>query len=172
MQLRLACALGDAEHLRRLTVGVAIERVQHQRIARPFGQLADRALDLLYLDGRFQRPLGTPAFLLFGWRLDGSALATLRQAHVDRDAVQPGRQRAACLELAERAPCVDERLLRTILRELRIARHAQTQSVDSPHMLAIEPLESAPVPGAGSLNERRLPVDPRFLGLRVCHLSL
>ena len=38
VQLRLAGALGDAEHLRRLDVRIAVQRVQHQRIARPVGQ--------------------------------------------------------------------------------------------------------------------------------------
>jgi hypothetical protein len=82
-----------------------------------------------------------------------------------------GRERAARLEFPERPPRIDERLLRTILRQLRIPRHAQAQAIDPADMLAIEPFESAAVPGARPFEERALPVDPRFLGLRVWHLS-
>ena len=56
VQLRLAGALGDPEHLRRLPVGVAIQRVQHQRIARAIGQLGDGGLDFLHLDRGLERP--------------------------------------------------------------------------------------------------------------------
>jgi hypothetical protein len=38
-------------------------------------------------------------------------------------------------------------------------------------MLPVQPLEGAPITRAGPLNERALPIDPRILGLRVCHLS-
>ena len=61
MQLRLAGALGDAEHLCRLDVRVTVQRVQHERIAGPLGQLVDGGLDLAHLDGGLQRPVGWPA---------------------------------------------------------------------------------------------------------------
>src|SRR5215831_5530145 len=172
MQLRLAGALGDAEHLRRLEVRVAVEGMQDECIAGPFGERADRGLDLVHLDRGLQRPIGGLAFLLLRWRLDQSALAALGQAHVDRDAVQPSGQRAARLEFPERAPGIDESILRTVLRQLSVTRHPQAQTVDPPGMLAIQPLEGALVTRARPLNERSLPVDPRVLGLRVWHLSL
>src|SRR5262249_50877851 len=131
MQLRFAGALGDAEHLRGLDVRVPVQGMQYECIAGPFGERTDRGLDLVHLDGGLQRPVGNLAFLLLlERRLDPSALAALGQADVDRDAVQPGRQRAARLEFPERAPGIDESVLRTILRQLSVTRHPQTQSVD------------------------------------------
>src|SRR5580704_19035379 len=92
VQLRLAGALGDAEHLRRLAVRVAVQRMQHQRVAGPVGQRADRALDFLHFHRRLHGPLRRHSFVVFRHRLDLRALASLRQAHVHRDAVQPGRK--------------------------------------------------------------------------------
>src|SRR5215469_15177182 len=146
--------------------------MQDECIAGPLGERADRGLDLVHLDRGFQRPVGGLAFLLLGWRLDRSGLAALGEAHIDRDAVQPGRQRAARLEFPKRAPGIDESVLRTVLRQLSVTRHPQAQTIDPPRVLAIKPLERAPVTGTRPLNERSLPVDPRVLGLRVWHLSL
>jgi len=170
MQLGLAGALRDPEHLRRLPVRVPVQGMQHQGITRPIGKPADGALDLLHLQRRLERPPELPAVLLLGKRLDRGALAALGQAHVHRDAVQPGRQRAARLELRERPPCIDERVLRTVLRQLGVPRHAQAQPVDASGVLSIKSLERARVSGAGALHQRCLPVDPRVLRLHLCHL--
>src|SRR2546430_15216189 len=85
----------------------------------------------------------TRALLVIEARPDRRCLAAFRKTHVDRDAVQPGRQRAARLEPRQRPPRVDEGLLRTVLRQLHIPRHPQAQAVYPPGVLAIQPLTRA-----------------------------
>src|SRR5437660_8221388 len=171
VQLSLARALGDPEHPGRLAVRVTIQRMQNERIARALGERPDRGLDLAHLDRCLERPLdcASRVLLVLDARLDGRGLAASRESHVHRDPVQPGRERAARLELRQRPPRVDESLLRTVLRQVLIPGHPQAQAVHPAHVLAIQSFKGARVPRAGPPDERRLPIDSRLLGLRLDH---
>ena len=92
-----------------------------QRIRQPVGHLA---LDRIRLAQRFL------------------AASRLLQHRVDRDAVQPGAERAARLELAEIAPGLHEGFLHAVLGGRHVAGHAQAHGVHAGGMTSIELLES------------------------------
>src|ERR1700728_3688939 len=80
MELRFAGALGDAEHLRRLGVRIAVQRVQHQRIARAIGKPGDSRFDLLHLDRSLERPPGRQlSVVVVHGNLDRAGLAALAE---------------------------------------------------------------------------------------------
>src|SRR5579883_1434903 len=167
MQLRLARAFGNAEHLRRLSVRVTVYPAEHERVSRTVRQGADGAFDLMHFDGRIKRPLlrEVPGLLTrvrrqggqFGLRRN---LAAPVQNHVYRNAVQPGSEAAPRLEALECPPGIEERVLRTVFRESPISCHPQAQSVDAADVVAIEALERAHIPTASPLHEACLPSDP------------
>src|SRR5579863_8628145 len=167
MQLGLARAFGDPEHLRCLSVRVTVDAAEHERITRAVGQTADRGFDLVHFDWRIKRPLLGRARRLLArvrrhWRqfdLRRNLAAPIKD-YVYRDAVQPSPEAASGLEAPERSPCIEKRLLCAVLRGGPLARHPQTKSVHASNVIAIEALECAYVATASPLHQACLPFDP------------
>ena len=84
-----------------------------------------------------------------------SSFALSRVEHeVDREPVQPGRERALATKEVQLFPRTNEDVLRQLLGALAVGDHARAQRVDAIDVLAIEPLERTPVPGRGARHVR------------------
>ncbi len=79
-------------------------------------------------------------------------------------------QRRCALQRRQVPPCTHERELRTVLRNVVPARHAQAQSEHSPAVHAVQPLEGAHVPAAGGRHQRRIG-ELRSIGRRLRFVS-
>ena len=149
VQLRLAGAFGQSEHLRRLLVRITVEGVQDERIACAVRQRVNCSFNFPYLHRRLQCPITHRAFIIVRQRFHRCTLAALPEtAHSPRsDAARcPGTPR---LEPGQRPPGVDESLLHTVLRQVHIPGHPQAQAVHASRVLAVNPLEGAGISGSG-----------------------
>src|SRR5579883_1481068 len=173
VQLRLAGALGDAEHLRCLRMRVPIDSAQNECVSRAVGQCGNGSFDLTDLDRRVERPLPRRVRRLLlrlrrGWRQFGlrRCLAAQAQDHVYRDAVYPGSEAAPRLETLQRAPGVEECFLRAVFGTCRVACQPQTEAVHVSDVVPIEALEGAHISSGSALHEGRLPLDRLILRSR------
>ena len=164
VELRFGCADGAAQRLRDFVMFVAENVVQNKSPSVSARQFSQGALEVqtVYkagdtgVDGS-HLPYGQSlAIHLVGGverRLVQMLNALPHQDDIDGQAVQPSgerRLRAKGVNLAEH---LQEGLLRQILREGRVSRHAQANSVDAPAVFRVEMLEGGCVPGLCEPND-------------------
>src|SRR5918992_1148933 len=101
--------------------------------------------------------LGDALFVRFAAR---SVIACISEYFVDRDSMQPGAERAAPFEARKIPPRTYERLLHTILRDIRTTSHPQTQAIHTTAMPPVQLLEGAHITAPRTRNEQ--PVGRRL----------
>ena len=137
---------GDLEHHRNLAVLVTLDVVQHEDFSRAGRQPGDGALEV-DLEIRASRSHREPVERLRAVRhplaLDRERSPPLDH-HVDREAMEPGRERRLAAELTQFLPGPHEDVLRDLVGLLR-AEHPAGQAVDPADVGPVEPLEGRPV---------------------------
>ena len=156
MQLRLARAHGDAEHVARLLVAVSKDGAEHEHVPRALGEPVDggrqvakvRAVDRQ--DRRLRCVRNDLQAVLLAFRL-----AHPSQYRVHADAMHPGTERAVAAKFPDLVPGLDERLLGAVFGFADIARHPQAKRVDPVDVQAIQRLECPRIAVLRAGDERR-----------------
>jgi len=161
MELRFGGSGRHAEHLGDFFVFVAFDVVQHEHTTRTRGKSFDRFLEVEQIAGSERHSDDTSVcvhahllIVLLEPRLLASFGFPRVENDVDRQPVQPGRERALASEEVQLFPRADEDILGELLRPATVRNHAGTEREHPVRVVTVESFERTPVPGRRACDVR------------------